>query len=210
MLAVSVLSCSAPTYRVFDKRVKFDEERKQLTLEYLASHYGLVQEEPTIVPKMVVLHWTAIADLERSYDAMNPVRLPGSREGIAAASALNVSAHYLIDRDGTIFRQLPDTVMARHVIGLNHCAIGVENVGSAEEPLTKAQLKANAALVRHLKRKYPIDYVIGHYEYTAFEGHDLWLEKDDGYRTQKTDPGEKFIKKVRNRLEELDLKEIPK
>lgn len=172
-LAVMILSCSSSTYRVFEKPIKFDEERKQLTLEYLASHYGLEQEEPVITPKMVVLHWTAISDLERSYDAMNPVRLPGSRKGIAEASALNVSAHYLIDRDGTIFRQLPDTVMARHVIGLNHCAIGVENVGSADAPLTKAQLKANEALVRHLKRKYPIDYVIGHFEYTAFEDHAL-------------------------------------
>ncbi|GGF19041.1 N-acetylmuramoyl-L-alanine amidase [Echinicola rosea] len=209
VVLVALLGCSGPTYRVFDKRVKFDEERKQLTLEYLASHYGLVQDEPTIDPRMVVLHWTAIPDLERSYDAMNPVRLPGSREGIAAAGALNVSAHYLIDRDGTIFRQLPDTIMARHVIGLNHCAIGVENVGGAKAPLTKAQVKANEALVRHLKRKYPIDYVIGHYEYTAFEGHELWLEKDEGYRTQKTDPGEGFMKKIRKRLTDLDLKEVP-
>ena len=202
-------ACSFPTYRVFHKPIKFDEARRGLTLDYMSDHYGLVKDEPTIVPKMVVLHWTAIPDLERSYDAMNPVYLPGSRTGIAKASALNVSSHYLIDRDGTIFRQLPDTIMARHVIGLNHCAIGVENVGSADKPLTKAQLKANEALVRHLKRKYPIEYIIGHFEYTAFVGHELWMEKDEGYRTQKTDPGESFMKKIRKRLEDLELKGPP-
>ncbi|WP_215223237.1 N-acetylmuramoyl-L-alanine amidase [Echinicola shivajiensis] len=202
-------ACSKSTYRVFHKPIKYDEERRSLTLEYLEEHYGLVQEEPSIVPKMVVLHWTAIPNLERSYDAMNPVHLPGSRTAIASASSLNVSSHYLIDRDGTIFRQLPDTIMARHVIGLNHCAIGVENVGSAKEPLTKAQLKANEELVRHLKRKYDIEYVIGHFEYTAFENHPLWKELDEGYRTVKTDPGEKFMRKIRKRLEDLELKDPP-
>ncbi|UCS95764.1 N-acetylmuramoyl-L-alanine amidase [Echinicola marina] len=211
-MAIGILvfgACSPSTFRVFHKPIKFDEERRSLTIEYLEAHYGMVQEEPSIVPKMVVLHWTAIPNLERSYEAMNPVYLPGSRTGIAAASSLNVSSHYLIDRDGTIFRQLPDTIMARHVIGLNHCAIGVENVGSAKEPLTKAQLRANEALVRHLNRKYDIEYVIGHHEYTAFEGHPLWRELDEGYRTVKSDPGERFMKKIRKRLEDLALKEPP-
>ncbi|WP_230981440.1 N-acetylmuramoyl-L-alanine amidase [Echinicola salinicaeni] len=209
LVALFFGACSNPTYRVFYKPIKFDEERRTLTLTYMEDHYGMVQEEPSIVPKMVVLHWTAIPNLERSYDAMNPVHLPGSRRGIASAGSLNVSSHYLIDRDGTIFRQLPDTIMARHVIGLNHCAIGVENVGSAKAPLTKAQLLANEELVRHLKRKYDIEYVIGHYEYTAFEGHPLWKELDEGYRTVKTDPGEKFMRKIRKRLEDLELKESP-
>ncbi|MBD8487916.1 N-acetylmuramoyl-L-alanine amidase [Echinicola sp. CAU 1574] len=202
-------ACSKATYRVFDKSIQYDAERRALSLKYMEEHYGMVQEEPTIEPKMIVLHWTAIPDLERSFDAMNPVHLPGSRTGIAAASALNVSSHYLVDRDGTIFRQLPDTILARHVIGLNHCAIGVENVGGGDAPLTNAQLKANEQLVRHLKRKYDIQYVIGHYEYTTFEGHELWKEIDEGYRTVKTDPGEKFMKKIRKRLEDLELKTPP-
>ena len=87
---------------------------------------------------------------------------------------------------------MPETTMARHVIGLNHAAIGIENVGGTEAmPLTKAQIKSNIRLVKYLSKKYPIDYLIGHYEYANFEGHELWLEKDDGYRTEKTDPGEK-------------------
>ena len=52
--------------------------------------------------------------------------------------------------------------MARHVIGLNHCAIGIENVGGTiDTPLTKKQLKANIKLVNYLKQQYPkIDYSI--------------------------------------------------
>ena len=102
---------------------------------------------------------------------------------------------------------MPETWMARHVIGLNHVAIGVENVGGAKKPLTKAQLKSNIWLVEYLKTKYEtIEYLIGHYEYKTFENSNLWLEKDENYRTNKIDPGVNFMKKVRKATQYLDLK----
>jgi len=82
-----------------------------------------------------------------------------------------VSSQFLIDRDGTIFRLLPDRTFARHTIGLNYLAIGIEKRWCADAPLTKAQLKANEELIRYLKRKYPIDYVIGHHEYQNFQNY---------------------------------------
>lgn len=57
---------------------------------------------------------------------------------MAGSSALNVSTQFLVDRDGTIFRLLPDTTFARHVIGLNHLAIGIENIGCDDMPVTQA------------------------------------------------------------------------
>lgn len=201
-------ACSPATFRIIEKPAVFDETRKQLSVEYLQKRHGIQTNSPYITPKMVVLHWTAIPTLEQSFDAMNAAVLRG-RGDIATSSALNVCAQFLIDRDGTIFRQLPDTAFARHVIGLNYCAIGVENVGGSKAPLTRAQLKANEALVRHLKRKYNIEYVIGHYEYTRFVNHPLWKEADTSYRTVKTDPGERFMKKIRKRLKDLELKGAP-
>ena len=100
--------------------------------------------------------------------------------------------------------------MARHTIGLNHCAIGIENVGGTQGlPLTKKQLRSNIYLVNYLASKYDIDYVIGHQEYTLFEGHPLWLEVDDGYRTEKTDPGMDFVEKVRNATKKFNFKPVP-
>lgn len=199
-----------PTFRIFDKPVVFDEERKKLSIEYLQKRYNIHQETPYIKPLMIVLHWTAIPTLEQSFDAMNPTLLPGSRKEIAASSSLNVAAQFLIDRDGTIFRQLPDTAFARHVIGLNYCAIGVENVGSDKALLTDAQLKANEALIRYLVGKYPIKYLIGHYEYKQFIGDPLWKEVDPDYLTVKTDPGVDFMKKIREQTADLGLKGPPK
>ncbi|WP_340202249.1 peptidoglycan recognition family protein [Ascidiimonas sp. W6] len=201
---------SCGNLKIVDKPITFNEERKQLTLKYLKDRYEIIQETPKIDPKMVVLHWTAIPTFEKSFDAFKDVKLPGSRSEITSAGSLNVSTHFLVDQNGTVYRLLPENVMGRHVIGLNHCAIGIENVGGTKDkPLTKKQLKANIKLVKYLKEKYKIDYVIGHYEYTLFEGHELWLEKDAGYRTEKTDPGAEFMNSVRKAVQDLDFKPIP-
>ncbi|MCF8714081.1 N-acetylmuramoyl-L-alanine amidase [Joostella atrarenae] len=194
--------------KIIQEPIVFNEEREDLTLEYMKEHYGLIQDEPTIVPKMVVVHWTEIPTLQKTIDAFYKEHLPSFRTGIAGGGSLNVSSQFVIDQDGTIYNLMPETTMARHVIGLNYCSIGIENVGGSDLPLTKAQLKANIKLIKYLKKKYPIEYVIGHYEYQLFEDTDLWLEKDDGYRTVKTDPNEEFMIAIRKEIK--DLKAIPK
>ncbi|WP_276361696.1 peptidoglycan recognition family protein [Daejeonella sp. H1SJ63] len=211
ILGVLTLSgcAGAQTFRTFNKPVIFDKERERLSVEYLKARHGIIKDSATIVPKIIVLHWTAIPSLEKSFDAMNPTLLPGARKGLAGASSLNVSAQFLVDRDGVIFRQLPETTFARHVIGLNYCAIGVENVGGTNAPLTKKQLDANEALIRYLKSKYDIEYVIGHHEYKSFIGHPLWKETDPNYLTSKNDPGDEFMTKIRNRIKDLNIKGKP-
>lgn len=207
-LMAFLVSCT-PKIAIIDKPILFDEERKALTLQYLADRYGLEQNEPTIDPKMIVLHWTVIPTFEESFATFDPATLP-SRPDIKAASALNVSSQFMVDRDGTIYRLLPETTMARHVIGLNHCAIGIENIGGTEDlPLTADQVGSNIWLVNYLSDKYEIDYLIGHYEYKLFERHKLWLEKDEGYRTEKDDPGVDFMDKVREATKEHNFKPLP-
>ncbi len=188
--------------KIIDRPISFDEQRIKLTLEYLASHYGIVQENPTILPRMVVVHWTAIPTMEATFNTFNPSTLPNTRSDIQSAGALNVSSHFLVDTDGTIYRLMPETTMARHVIGLNHCAIGIENVGpGVDGKLTPAQLESNVILINYLKKKHPIKFVIGHYEYQDFVGHPLWLEKDAGYRTEKVDPGIEFMEAIRKQID---------
>lgn len=199
--------------KIVDRPVDFAPERIALTKRYIKEHYGKTVDNITIDPKIIVLHWTADGSAERSYEMLKPQRLRGARTDIASAGALNVSAHFLVDRDGTIYRLMPETWMARHVIGLNYSSIGIENVGgegNEKEDLTPAQVRANIALVRYLKRKYPgIEYLIGHYEYRRMERTPLWLEKDKGYRTQKRDPGPKFMRQVREAVRDLNLSGPP-
>ncbi|RPA68173.1 N-acetylmuramoyl-L-alanine amidase [Cyclobacteriaceae bacterium YHN15] len=198
----------AQTFRIFEKPILFDEERETLSLEYLKERHGIEKEKASIEPTMVVVHWTAVPTLEATFDVFNPVQL-GGRPELITASNLNVSAHFLVDRDGTIFRLLPDTTFARHTIGLNYTAIGIENIGGPDAPLTKSQLKSNADLIRYLHKKHNLTYVIGHHEYYAFQGSDVWKETDPDYLTQKQDPGDKFMKKLRKELIDLNFKYKP-
>ena len=119
---------------------------------------------------------------------------------------MNVAAHFLVDRDGTVYQLLEETRVARHCIGLNHLSIGIENVGGgAKYPLTAAQVSANAELVRMLNAKHDITHLIGHHEYRQMESHPYFSEKDPKYRTVKPDPGADFMRKVRAELTDLQL-----
>lgn len=209
LLFLSSFTSFAQQIEIINKPIIFDETRAQLSLDYLKRRHNLIQQAPTIIPKMIVLHWTASRSLMGTYATFNKSILPSSRKALVNASSLNVSSHYLVDRDGSIYQLLPDTVFARHVIGLNYCAIGIENVGSDNYPLTRAQLFANEKLVRYLTKKYNIQYLIGHYEHTWFKNTSLWRETNPYYFSQKTDPGISFMRKIREELQDLNLKGAP-
>jgi N-acetylmuramoyl-L-alanine amidase len=207
LLLINLLIFKALSQKIIDRPIVYDSVRKALSLQYLKERHGLIQTEPTLSPKMIVSHWTAIPTLEGSFRAFNSVTLKGRKE-LIEASPLNVSIHFLVDRDGIIYRLMPENLMARHVIGLNWCALGIENVGDGNKfPLTDAQLKANIFIVKYLKKKYKtIEYLIGHHEYTTFQNTALWKETNPNYRTGKNDPGDEFMNKLRKGVRKLNLK----
>ncbi len=209
-----ILANEPQTIKIIDKPIDFGAERIAMTKSYIKQHYGRKVNNIKITPKIIVLHWTAEMSFNKSFKRLQPQKLLTDRKDIAKASLLNVSAQFLVARDGTIFRLMPENWMARHVIGLNYSSIGVENVGgkgNKKDDLTVAQRKANIKLIRYLKGKYPsIEYLIGHHEYRQMEKTSLWLEKDKGYRTVKSDPGKRFMSDMRKATKDLHLKMPPK
>jgi len=189
---------------ITEKFVVINEARDSLSLEYIKEHYGIEAKKPVIEPKIIVIHWTAVDNFEGSYNTFISPYLTKNRKDISRGGSVNVCAHFLVDLDGKIFQLLPLPYFARHVIGLNYYAIGIENVGGFKKELTEQQLESNEKLVRYLIEKYPdIKYVIGHNEYRLFENTPFFLEKDPDYRNTKIDPGEKFIKALRKKLVDL-------
>ena len=185
--------------------IEFTQNRIELTKQYIKNSYGMNVDNINIIPKMIVIHHTASDDLKESFDRFYPEILLSDRKDIQKAGNLNVSAHFLVDFDGTIYSLMPETFMARHIIGLNLSSIGIENVGGDKKSLTPKQLEANIELVKYLKNKYKtIEYLIGHYEYQNFDTHPLFLEKDSKYRTIKNDPSKDFMDNLRVNF--LDLK----
>lgn len=197
------------SFPVIERLISYEKDRETLSLEYLRDRHGLHQIRPTIRPKLIVLHYTAGGTINSVMKYFDRARIESSRKYNKDQSDLNVSAHYLIDRDGSIYHLISDTLFARHTIGLNYCSIGIENIGSDSDPLTQRQIEANAQLVRSLSKIYPIEYLIGHSEYGAFRNSVIWKETNPDYFTHKSDPGKVFMQEVRRLLADLNLKSRP-
>lgn len=190
--------------------ISFSQKRKAETLKYIQTHYDSNAKSIKIDPSIIVVHHTGINTLKGSWATFNRETINSMRKKVSKAGSVNVSIHFLVSRDGHIFQLMPLNLMARHVIGLNRKSIGIENVGSDKRPLTRAQLNANARLIRYLKKRKPkLKYLIGHHEYRDFENSMFFEEKDSKYRTIKSDPGKNFMRQIRYRVKDLKFKAIP-
>lgn len=103
--------------------------------------------------RMVVLHCT-----EASLDStIKEFQNPDGRQ---------VSAHYVIDRNGDIYQMVSDSDRANHCRGANQNSIGIEHVGKDTDSLAASQAKTSADLVRWLLEQYDIPR-------TSVYGHDF-------------------------------------
>src|SRR3989304_10526861 len=97
---------------------------------------------------------------------LDPVAHPYYRE----IAGLEVSAHFLIRRDGAIIQFVPCGQRASHPgesnwRGRGRCndfSLGIELEGTDDQPFEDAQYERLAELTRALKAKYPIADIVGH------------------------------------------------
>jgi N-acetylmuramoyl-L-alanine amidase len=178
-------------------------EREALTLEHQRRHYGIDSVLMTD-PQMIIIHYTAIRTLKDTIAYLAPAQVAPDRLNMIPGGMLNVSVHFLVDYDGTIYRSVPEQYAGRHAVGYNYTAFGIENIALGPHRLTRRQLEANARLVRYLMRKYPsIRFLIGHHEYTdtSLPHYELFRENDPEYRAlAKKDPGRRFMRNLRDYL----------
>ena len=127
---------------------------------------------------MLVLHYTGMRSAAEAVERL-------------CDSAARVSAHYVIDEDGVIWRLVPEARRAFHAgiscwegeHDLNRVSIGVEIVNPGHEwgyrPFAEAQMRAVEWLGHAILSRYPIppQRVVGH---------------SDIAPARKTDPGELF------------------
>lgn len=102
--------------------------------------------------ELVVLHSTGGVD-----DGCDPKKFfkSGTLQGIVnhfKASGGNPSIHYIIGRDGTVVRMVPEDQVANHVYKGNAKLIGIEliNNGDGKDPYPLDQLNALAELVAEI------------------------------------------------------------
>ena len=180
-----------------------NEYKLKLTQQYCQMHYGY-EGYRLDSPKMVVVHHTVIPTLAETLALFKRNHLASGRRFIQKFSPLNVGIHYVIDRNGDIYSLMPDTVVARHILGFNHVSLGIENVARDTASLTAAQLESNVWLVALLTQRHPsLKFLIGHDEYNdkALPHYALFKSLNPKYQPyDKPDPGPWFMAKLRQRL----------
>ncbi len=79
-------------------------------------------------------------------------------------SQSQISAHYIVDKNGTIYQMVEDADKAWHAPGENNDSIGIEHIAKAGERLAPKQEEATIALHKWLMVEYGIspDNVTGH------------------------------------------------
>jgi hypothetical protein len=90
--------------------------------------------------------------------------LSSTLEEFQKSQGRQVSAHYVIDRNGDIYQMVSDSDRSNHCMGANQNSIGIEHVGSETDVLTAPQAAASAALIRWLVEQYQIPHtnIFGH------------------------------------------------
>lgn len=98
---------------------------------------------------------------------------PSHHPSLAGLETLRVSAHFLIDRAGTLTQYVPVEARAWHagvssfggVTACNHRSIGIELEGTDDSPFTAAQYHSLEKLCAALMREHPgitLARIVGH------------------------------------------------
>jgi hypothetical protein len=147
---------------VVAKPIPFGADRRAETAAYAKRHYGTATWKLN-GPHVIVEHYTANESFGATWNTF-AADTPDAELGELPGTC----AHFVIDKDGTIYQLVPLTVICRHTVGLNWTAIGIEHVGTSDAEIlgNPRQLQASLRLTLWLMSRFRISLpnVIGHAE----------------------------------------------
>ena len=168
ILAVTIYACAYHPYRTTNKSYRKQVKALARTLAAQPQHFDSLPAPSFWVgttnfnlrkPNFVVIHHTAQASCDQT---LSTFTLPRTQ----------VSAHYVICKDGTVHHMLNDYLRAWHagagkwgsVSDINSSSIGIELANNGFEIFPEQQLSSLIKLLDTLKRKYtiPTPNFIGH------------------------------------------------
>ena len=181
--------------------IPYGSVRRRQMAAYSLRHYGASRWR--LRPRVIVLHYTA-GSTYRGARALFVANTPNLGE------LPGVAAHFVIDKDGTIYQLVPLYVRVRHAIGLNHRALAIEFVqeggpgphwADAQILARKPQMRAALRLVHYLQARYGIRLgnVIGH----AMANDSPYFRDLLGWRNDHTDWLAADVRIFRTRLAAL-------
>ena len=151
-----------PRPRIVWKPIPFPPQRLAETAAYAERHYG-IDTWHLRHPHVIVEHYTESTTMLSAW-SLFAQDVPDSE----LHELPGTCAHFIVDRDGTIYQLVPLDVICRHTVGLNLTALGIEHVGMSDAEILAdpAQMRASLHLTAWLMQRYHISLgdVIGHAE----------------------------------------------
>jgi N-acetylmuramoyl-L-alanine amidase len=161
-IALAALALAAPHPAIVQRPIPFGAQRRRETAAYAQRHYGF-HDYRLRDPHVIVEHYTVTSSFQATWNTFAPDRPDPELHELPATCA-----HFVVDRDGTIYQLVPVTTICRHTVGLNWTAIGIEHVGYSDGEIlgNRRQLAASLKLTRWLRCRFGIAVknVIGHSE----------------------------------------------
>jgi N-acetylmuramoyl-L-alanine amidase-like protein len=162
LIALLLAAPAPPRPAIAWKPIPYGPQRRAEMAAYSRRHYGK-DTWRLVRPRVIVEHYTASTTFSSAYSTFAADvadselhELPGT------------CAHFVIDRDGTIYQLVSLTTMCRHTVGLNYTAIGIEHVGTSDAQIlgNPRQLRASLMLTLWLmqQKRIQLRNVIGHNE----------------------------------------------
>jgi hypothetical protein len=102
---------------------------------------------------------------------------------IGIYKSYGVAPHYIISREAKIYQLVSDENIAYHAgesrmpdgrTGVNNFSIGIEIINSKTQGPTDGQYEALKKLIKSLKSKYQIKYLLGHADIASGRKDDPW------------------------------------
>ena len=169
IIAIMVYACSGGKYAETNKSYKSQVRAyAKIIAEYPLKDSAGLSYAPDFVgtinmsmrrPNFVIIHHTAQNSCDETLKTFT-------------VKAREVSAHYVICRDGTVYHMLNDLLRAHHAgvsrwgntTDLNSISIGIELDNNGFEPFPDAQINSLVTLLERLKKAYniPSSNFIGH------------------------------------------------
>jgi N-acetylmuramoyl-L-alanine amidase len=160
--AVTAEAATVPRPRIVWKPIPFGAKRRAEMAAYSQRHYGF-RRWRLVHPHVIVEHFTASSTFSSAYYTFY-----SDEPDSATHQFPNVCAHFIIDKDGTIYQLVNLKTMCRHTVGLNWTSIGIEHVGWSDGEILRnpREIGASLRLTLWLVQRFHIKLqnVIGHNE----------------------------------------------
>jgi N-acetylmuramoyl-L-alanine amidase len=162
LAAAAVMPASVSGPPIAHRFIPFGSKRKAEMTAYARRHYALSTYR-LVHPHVIVEHYTETTTSSSAYNTF-AIDAPDSE----LHELPGTCAHFIVDRDGTIYQLVHLGIMCRHTVGLNYTSFGIEHVGMSDGAVMgdRRELQASLRLTRWLRCRYGIAVknVIGHNE----------------------------------------------